>query len=182
MITIAKPDIEHRISRDNPWWQSGGSVPEAALPRRVYFPHFVKLALNFSVRRATIMLGPRRVGKTVIAKQLVNEAIGQGLRADDILYAAIDAPVYSGMPLEAFVELLPNIKEDTQKLIIFDEIQYLRNWEIHLKDLVDSFPKIKFVATGSAAAALVGMVVTSVLKPLIFAGRRPGSRGAPLCF
>jgi uncharacterized protein len=43
---------------------------------------------------------------------------------------------------------------DGKPVIIFDEIQYLRDWEFHLKDLVDSFPNAKFIASGSAAAAL----------------------------
>ena len=38
--------------------------------------------------------------------------------------------------------------------IFFDEIQYLKDWERHLKVLVDSYPKTKFIASGSAAAAL----------------------------
>jgi predicted AAA+ superfamily ATPase len=38
--------------------------------------------------------------------------------------------------------------------IIFDEIQYLPKWEIHLKSLVDSYSTYQFIATGSAAAAL----------------------------
>ncbi|HHS94979.1 MAG TPA: ATP-binding protein, partial [Phaeodactylibacter sp.] len=36
----------------------------------------------------------------------------------------------------------------------FDEIQYLKDWERHLKVLVDSYPNTKFIASGSAAAAL----------------------------
>jgi len=29
--------------------------------------------------------------------------------------------------------------------VFFDEIQYLTNWEIHLKVLVDSYPNTKFI-------------------------------------
>jgi predicted AAA+ superfamily ATPase len=43
---------------------------------------------------------------------------------------------------------------DAELFIIFDEIQYLSEWELHLKSLVDSYPAYKFVATRSAAAAL----------------------------
>jgi hypothetical protein len=39
-------------------------APEAASPKRVYFEPFKSLALNYGVRRAAILLGPRRVGKT----------------------------------------------------------------------------------------------------------------------
>src|SRR5690606_32639888 len=60
--------------------------------------------------------------------------------------------------------------------VFFDEIQYLKDWERHLKVLVDSYPKIKFVVTGSAAAALqakssesgAGRFTEFVLPPLTF--------------
>jgi hypothetical protein len=38
--------------------------------------------------------------------------------------------------------------------MFFDEIQYVPDWEIHLKNLVDHYSHVKFVASGSAAAAL----------------------------
>jgi predicted AAA+ superfamily ATPase len=47
-------------------------------------------------------------------------------------------------------------QSETKKgfFVFFDEIQYLKNWEIHLKSLADSYLHVKFVASGSAAAAL----------------------------
>jgi predicted AAA+ superfamily ATPase len=121
------------------------------------------------------LLGPRRVGKTVILKQLIHEAIESGINPHSILYASIDAPIYSGISLEKFLEFLPDQK-DKRRLIIFDEIQYLKDWEIHMKDLVDSFPETKFVASGSAAAALrlkskesgAGRFSDFMLPPLTF--------------
>jgi predicted AAA+ superfamily ATPase len=160
MQAIGKEDIQRRIERDNPWWADTSSpIPEANNPRRVYFNSFKALALDFSVRRATVLLGPRRVGKTFMLKQLVHEAILSGIRPRSILFASIDAPIYSGMLLEQFVGLLPKTEDvdkgaDDRKIVIFDEIQYLRHWELHLKDLVDTYTNIKFIATGSAAAAL----------------------------
>src|SRR3989344_4174892 len=38
--------------------------------------------------------------------------------------------------------------------IFFDEIQYLKNWEVFLKLIVDKYKNIKCIASGSAAAAL----------------------------
>ncbi len=176
MLPISEQDIRSRIERDNSWWAGpGDGIAEAAYQRRVYFTPFKTLALDFSVRRATILLGPRRVGKTVIIKQLINDAIISGLSPKSILYASIDAPIYSGLPLEKFISFLP-ADSNGQKLIIFDEIQYLRDWEVHLKDLVDNYPQIKFVATGSAAAALrlksresgAGRFSEFMLPPLTF--------------
>ena len=176
MRAIAEPDIQLRIERDNSWWRAeGADVPEAAYPRRVYFEPFKSLALNFEVRRAMVLLGPRRVGKTVMIKQLISDAIGSGLSSRSILYASIDAPIYSGMPLERFLQFLPT-DASPPCLVFFDEIQYLKDWEVHLKDLVDSYPHIKFVATGSAAAALrlksrefgAGRFSEFMLPPLTF--------------
>jgi predicted AAA+ superfamily ATPase len=154
MEPISAADIQQRIERDNPWWDDPKtSIREAAFPRRVYFEPFKTLALNFEVQRAAVLLGPRRVGKTVMLRQLVHHAILDGVRPRCILYASIDAPVYSGISLEKFVRLLPEHSETDRCLVIFDEIQYLRDWEFHLKDLVDALPHVKFIATGSAAAA-----------------------------
>jgi uncharacterized protein len=170
-------DIKLRIERDNYWWsEPERGVIEAALPRRVYFDPFKSLALNFDVKRATVLLGPRRVGKTVIIKQLINEAIKSGIDPKAVMYASIDAPIYSGFALERFLEYFPAETASQRRLVAFDEIQYLRDWEIHLKDLVDAYPNTKFIASGSAAAALrlkskesgAGRFTEFMLPPLTF--------------
>lgn len=177
MIPISPADIRLRIERDNPWWKAvQGAIPEAASPRRVYFEPFKALALNFDVRRATILLGPRRVGKTFMIKQFVHEAIELGTNPQCILYVSIDTPIYSGITLERFLEFMPEVSDCSRKVVIYDEIQYLKDWETHLKDLVDSYPAIKFIASGSAAAALrlksresgAGRFSDFMLPPLTF--------------
>jgi predicted AAA+ superfamily ATPase len=176
MRAISQEDVKQRLARDNPWWQSrpAQSIPEAAHPRRVYFEPFKELALNFRVRRATVLLGPRRVGKTFMLKQLIYEAITKnGIAANSVLYASIDTPVYSGISLERFLEFMP-VKQ--AGIVVFDEIQYLREWEVHLKDLVDAYRNVKFIASGSAAAALrlksqesgAGRFSEFMLPPLTF--------------
>lgn len=176
MATISERGVQIRIARDNPWWNDPDyKIPEAASPRRVYFGPFSQLALNEQISRATILLGPRRVGKTHMLKQLIFEAIEKGFSRQQIIYVSIDTPIYSGMTLEAIVNLLPGDR-NARSLVIFDEIQYLRNWEIHLKDLVDSYKNIKFVASGSASAALklkseesgAGRFSDFMLPPLTF--------------
>jgi uncharacterized protein len=175
MEEISERDVKQRAERDNPWWQNSSyQVREAALPRRVYFEPFKKLALNPTIQRSAVLLGPRRVGKTVMLRQIISEAIGSGVDPNSILYASIDAPVYSRMPLERFLGFLPRPRQ--AGLVIFDEIQYLPDWEVHLKDLVDTYPKIKFIASGSAAAALrlksresgAGRFSEFMLPPLTF--------------
>ena len=177
MQPIGTPEIKLRIQRDNPWWiDSSLEIPESKYQRRVYFPSFKALALNFDVRRAAILLGPRRVGKTVMIKQLIYEAIQSGIDPKLILYASIDAPIYSGISLDKFIDFLPGDSKDKRRVVIFDEIQYLKDWEVHMKDLVDNYPATKFIASGSAAAALrlksresgAGRFSEFMLPPLTF--------------
>lgn len=177
MESISEADVSARISRDNPWWANAAHIiPEAAYPRRVYFSSFKAGALNFDVRRAMVLLGPRRVGKTFMLKQLIHEAIESGVDPKGILYASRDTPIYSGILLEQFLGFMPSLPKDARRLIIFDEIQYLKGWEAHLKDLVDNYPNAKFVVSGSAAAALLlksresgaGRFSDFMLPPLTF--------------
>src|SRR5437764_8480107 len=111
MLPIAQADIQLRIERDNPWWKGlDRAIPEADHPRRVYFVPFKSLALNFDIRRATILLGPRRVGKTFMIKQLIKEAIDSGVHPKCILYVSIDTPIYSGITLERYLEFMPEVE------------------------------------------------------------------------
>jgi predicted AAA+ superfamily ATPase len=178
MLAITEADIRKRLERDNPWWVQTTElpIPEAAHPRRVYFNWFKDLALNYGVQRAAVLLGPRRVGKTFMLKQLISEVINNGVDPRSILYASIDTPVYFGISLERFIDFMPTETSSNIKVVIFDEIQYLRDWEIHLKDLIDSHNNVKFIASGSAAAALrlksqesgAGRFSEFMLPPLTF--------------
>jgi uncharacterized protein len=177
MQPISEADIRVRIARDNPWWADPAhKILEADFPRRVYFSSFKDLALNFNVRRATVLLGPRRVGKTFMIKQLIHEAIASGINPQNVLYVSIDTPIYLGISLEKFISFMPLAASKGPCVVIFDEIQYLRDWEIHLKDLVDNNANVKFIASGSAAAALqlkskesgAGRFSDFMLPPLTF--------------
>lgn len=126
------------------------------------------------------MMGPRRVGKTVMVYHSIQELLEKGQDGSKILYASLETPLYTGFRLDKLVNMFvqhKGHKKDDELFIFFDEIQYLKDWEIHLKSLVDSFPAYKFIATGSAAAALrlksqesgAGRFTDFLLPPLTFA-------------
>lgn len=75
MLRISKEDIISRLKLDNPWWTSPEDVSERLLPKRDYFSKFYKLVTDWDIRRATIMMGPRRVGKTIIIRQTILDII-----------------------------------------------------------------------------------------------------------
>jgi len=180
-LDIAEKDILQSLRRDNTWWDNRRAPAIAEFAKtRAYFARFKEIALNWDVRRAVILMGPRRVGKTVMLQQLIGRAIDDGFPADRVLFASVDTPLYSFMPLE---RLLALFEKETghgpkeRRIAIFDEIQYLKDWEVHLKVLTDKFPNTRFIASGSAAAALklksresgAGRFTDFFLPPLTFA-------------
>lgn len=182
MLEISQNDIEKRLAFDNPWWdgESDVGISYRDLPRRHYFDSFYSLVTNREVNRAVILMGPRRVGKTVMLFQTIQRLLQEGVEGNRILFLSLETPIYTDTALERFVlNFLENYrhKPGTPLTIIFDEIQYLKDWEVHLKSLVDSFPCIRFIASGSAAAALrlksresgAGRFTEFLLPPLTFA-------------
>jgi len=156
---VAKSQVLDRMRFENPWWNSGSIDPYYAdMPERMYFHQFVTLANEITVQRALVLMGPRRVGKTVMLHHWVQHLIKSKVPPRKVIFITIENPIYNNIGLE---ELFANAREaasDADNLegwyVIFDEIQYLKDWDIHLKSLVESYRKTKFVVSGSAAAAL----------------------------
>lgn len=182
MLQISESEIKDRLQFDNPWWEEGTGISQVyqEFPRREYYLPFRDLVLNTSVNRAVILMGPRRVGKTVMVFHTIQHLIDAGVKGTSILYLSLETPIYTGLSLEKIVLLFRDMyghKRNSRLYIFFDEIQYLRDWEIHLKSLVDSYSDYRFVATGSAAAALrlksresgAGRFTEFMLPPLTFA-------------
>ncbi|MGD0961012.1 MAG: ATP-binding protein [Methylomonas sp.] len=182
MLEISEKDIVTRLKFDNPWWEAGKDCPVAYedKPRRKYFEAFQRMVNDLTLHRAVVLMGPRRIGKTVMVYHSVRALLDAGVNPHAILYVSMETPLYTGLPLEGmlgYFQALFAHKRDAVLYLFFDEIQYLKNWEAHLKSLVDSYPAYRFVATGSAAAALrlksnesgAGRFSDFVLPPLTFA-------------
>lgn len=178
--SIAKEQILERLHFENEWWETS-SINEYydRLKRRSYFDLLKPLVLEKSVKRAVVLMGPRRVGKTVLIFHIIQQLIADGINPKKIFYLSIDNPIYNSISLEQLFKYCKEaVTDDSNEgfYVFFDEIQYLKDWEIHLKVLVDSFGNSKFTVTGSAAAALryksnesgAGRFTDFLLPPLTF--------------
>ena len=158
MQGIEQADISRGLLWDNPWWENPEIDPAENFPKtREYFQALFALVSQRKVHRSVILMGSRRVGKTVLLLQLIRELVRRQFPAGRIFYASLDTPIYHGQSLEDLVELYRREKgcaTRERSIVIFDEIQYLQDWEIHLKVLTDQYPAFRFIASGSAAAVL----------------------------
>ena len=181
MLQVSDQEINSRLREENPWWIDGAGIDRdfAAFPRRAYLLPFTRLLRRDGPQRALLLLGPRRVGKTILVFHAIDDLLQRDVAGRDILYISLETPTFFGQSLESLVRRFQKMFErptGTQLFVFFDEIQYLKGWEVHLKSLVDSFRGMQFVATGSAAAALkhksaesgAGRFTEYVLPPLTF--------------
>jgi predicted AAA+ superfamily ATPase len=175
---IGKHQVLERIRAENPWWEPPHQIPRdwAALRPRPYLNAVWPILRRERPNRALVLLGPRRVGKTVLLHHAVRRLLEDGVDPRSIVYTSLDSPVYTDRGLEELVRLSAEASGASLAYVIFDEIQYLRDWERHLKVLVDGQRSIRFVASGSAAAALrrksmesgAGRFTDFLLPPLTF--------------
>jgi len=184
MQEIPKQQILARIALENPWWKEPHQVPGhfTRWPPRPYIQLFYPLLTGFEVRRAPILMGPRRVGKTYLLHHCIARLLAEGTPPGRICYISVDTPTFVNQSLDSFLALYQEAAEVTltgdaePAFVFFDEIQYLRDWERHLKSLVDAYPHVRFCVSGSAAAALklksqesgAGRFTDFLLPPLTF--------------
>ncbi len=180
LTPFSDEQITARLQFENPWWATDNldGYYQSFKPR-LYFNLFYPLVKNTTVHRATVLMGPRRVGKTVMLYHTIQQLIADGVRPQQILYASIETPIYNNIALEDLFKMAKNATGNPDSngwFVFFDEIQYLKDWEVHLKTLVDAYHNTKFIASGSAAAALklksnesgAGRFTDFMLPPLTF--------------
>jgi hypothetical protein len=181
MRVIPKEQVKQRLIADNSWWETGAVRPIFSdCSPRAYFRLFYPLAAKSKARRAVVLMGPRRVGKTYMIHHAIAGMLEDGVEPKRICYFRVDHPIYMGLGLE---QMLQQYQDATGVdfsaepcHVFFDEIQYLKNWELHLKALVDGYPDMRCVVSGSAAAALkmksqesgAGRFTNFLLPPLTF--------------
>ncbi len=178
MKKIDKIQIVESLKRSNLWWADASQSFFEDLPKRTHFENILMLVQQKDPNRALVLMGPRRVGKTVIIYQVINNLLSIKGMHRKILFASLDNPLFRLSSLEEIMrwgfESINTTLEDVY--VFFDEVQYVENWEQQLKVLVDNYPKLKFVVTGSATAALhkkskesgAGRFTDYMLPPLSF--------------
>lgn len=181
MKTISNQEVALHLKRLNPWWSGSGIDPAIAkFTPRAYLPPVLQLLTNLKLRRAVVLLGPRRVGKTILIQHLIAELLASGIGGRSIAYVEMDHPLLHRQSLDTLLAQIENASGVEQgqgpRYLFFDEIQSHKDWEKYLKPLVDHRPELRILVSGSAAAALkrqstesgAGRFTDFLLPPLTF--------------
>ena len=118
---------------------------------------FTSRLLTKNDTKNRIIIGPRGTGKSTY---LLYEA--KKYKKENILFIDIDSAFLSQYDFQNKNDSLTSFKKDlvdilktnTIKILIFDEIQNLYEWNFFLKQIADTFENIRILASGSDAAKI----------------------------
>ncbi len=161
--------IENHLFLQNRHWEEPYSTPDF---HRDLFPVLLNSVDN---RFIVTLIGPRRVGKTTMLKQLINHLVlEKNVDPKTILYFSLDLFKSDLLSIyNAFIDYFGHPYRG-KFILVFDEIQYLENWASHVKTIRDNLDCKIFVSGSSSTdlrrgiESLAGREIELFLKPLSF--------------
>lgn len=136
------------MERQNPHWAEG-----------YIYPYEKKRFIFEELRQATesglitAIYGLRRVGKSVLLKQIINEAIKNRVKRTNILYFSFDEENEDFWEVIREYEKRIGRKVSKENYVLLDEIQKVHDWKGKVKRLYDS-SLAKIVLSGSNSSML----------------------------
>lgn len=117
---------------------------------------FAEILPYLSKRQIISIVGLRRVGKTILLKQIMKRLAGEA-DVKSIFFLTFDEAILpKGISVADYLnEYLEKIAPAKGAIHIFlDEIQYSKNWQHILKRYYDTETRIKFIVSGSSSLFL----------------------------
>jgi hypothetical protein len=163
--------VEEILYQFNPWWETPFE-PDAIRARPRYE---ARVRNEMSEKRAVLLTGLRRVGKTSLMKRLVAQLIQEGTSAQDVLYVSLDDYLLRDNSILDIVSAFRKIHKhsvDRTVYLFLDEIAFKADFQQQLKNLVDNRNTV-IVASSSSATILAdqrglmtGRTATVEVQPL----------------
>lgn len=156
MAIVSDEQVIKVLRQYNPWWRSPSSIKDESKPqKRLAYYEALKMIKHKTLRRFAVLSGARRVGKTTIMYQMIDNLIDEGVCPKNILYVSFDNPIVKLVNVETVLSIYDSLYlTEGTRYIFLDEIQYTENWELWMKVIYDCRKDIRLTATGSASPIL----------------------------
>lgn len=164
-----------KVHKHNPHWEEGFNYGY----RKKREP-FQKLQKHLSSKQIIAVTGLRRVGKTVLMKQMIDHLVKRNIKRENILFFSFDEeqPELDKLINEYSAILGQDLRKNKQEkyFIFLDEAQKLENWQNQVKFYYDNYENFKFFISGSASLfiekkvdeSLAGRIYTFEIPVLSF--------------
>jgi len=167
------PNIRDILIESNPWWKAPTKIVYKERDLYTHLKKFLKLPQIISIT------GMRRVGKTTLMLKILQDSIQRGYNPHNLLYFSFDEfrDIDIRELLNQYERILSKSLKHGKYLILFDEIQKLKNWEDQIKRLYDIYKNnVKIIISGSESlfikkksrSTLAGRLFEFILRPLTF--------------
>jgi len=142
--------MEEILFKLNPWWE--GEFQTTSIPRLKYTSQISRL---FELRDIILITGLRRVGKTTILKQMIEQLLLQ-VKSQFIFYVSLDAYGLEKYSIHEIVNEYRKIHRlglDQKIYVFLDEISVKDDFQRELKDFYDH-ENMKIFASASSTSIL----------------------------
>ncbi|MBN2542950.1 ATP-binding protein [bacterium] len=154
---------EAMLLQQNPWWESPDAIEKDSKIQdkeksAIDYISNIFNEIPLEGKGVLTIRGPRQIGKSTLLKLLIKKLIKNKIDPRSIFYFSfnlLDKP-------EQIVEVYNQYKDFKQgfniknDIALFDEITYIKNWQLGIKHLIDSgiAKDTLFIVTGSCSTEL----------------------------
>jgi predicted AAA+ superfamily ATPase len=153
LLQLSNEQILNRVRIDNPWWTTGNVQPEVLFyPKRMFYNIIYPLIRDIINRRGVVIYGQKRIGKTILIMQSIDQLLKKGVSPHQIVYISFENPFLHTIPFNELFNLVKKIlynSSDEGWYVFFDDIHHVKDWEIQLEKMIDLYSGSKFVAISS---------------------------------
>ena len=154
-------DFETLVRPFSPWRDPAASTAWRSAVPRFRRPIFDRLVSDLDgLSQYLSIIGPRRVGKSTLLRQIVEQLLDRGVEPRRILYYSLDDPAllrpgFSGHELlETLAAEMNSLGQDGPAYLLLDEVQALPHWELYVKKFYDLGYAVKILLSGSASSPI----------------------------
>lgn len=138
-------EIEVRIREINIHWR-GEKLSKWPYKRNI----FAKIWADIQIKPMSLITGIRRTGKSVIVKQMIDKLIESGTNPNQILFFEFMPNDTIDLQEQIWKYFITSKANREEKMFVFlDEVQYIKDYELVIKNWYDMWENVKFVLTGS---------------------------------
>jgi predicted AAA+ superfamily ATPase len=172
-----REELITHLKTNNYWW-TGAQVKEE--DKGIGRGYNDKIEKAFLLERIVCISGIRRSGKTTVSYQYIDHLIKKGVDPKRIINVKVDLVLKYiddlRQILSVYNELTGFDPRVDETYLILDEVQTMKDWQLQVKEFIDTRMKMKTLVLGSSVTlmylnsseSLAGRVTFINVKPLSF--------------